>query len=297
MRGVVIKAWYQASRPQFFVATMVPLALGGVLAAGEGSWNLWRWLAVLAASFLVHLNTNLANDYFEYYSGADEGDSIGGSRVLQEEAITLPQIRNFMIAAYIGALCLGLWILWVSQAWWLIFIMIFAFLSSIYYTARPIRYGYHGLGELFVGINMGPVMVVGTYVALTGQSSMRPLLLSLPIGLMVALILYYQSFPDIETDQRVGKYTLAVRLGRRGSLWGYRIFISFTYFTFIGLVISGYLHFSALSSLITLPLAYKVDKMIRETDDWVELHGRGSKVRLFYLLNGLILTLVVVVFG
>jgi O-acetyl-ADP-ribose deacetylase (regulator of RNase III) len=43
--------------------------------------------------------------------------------------------------------------------------------SSIFYTAPPIRYGYHGLGEVFAGLNMGPVMVLGTYWIMTGRPS------------------------------------------------------------------------------------------------------------------------------
>ena len=39
--------------------------------------------------------------------------------------------------------------------------ILFAFFSSLFYVAPPIRYGYHGLGELFVAINMGPIMVDG----------------------------------------------------------------------------------------------------------------------------------------
>ena len=34
-------------------------------------------------------------------------------------------------------------------------LVLFAFLSSLFYVAPPIRYGYHSLGEVFVGINMG----------------------------------------------------------------------------------------------------------------------------------------------
>jgi len=288
----VFKAWCQASRPQFYVATLIPLALGAVTAVNDNAWDPWRWLAVLVASFLVHLNGNLANDYFEYFSGADEGDSIGGSRVLQEGKITLRQIKYFMIGAYTISFFIGVWIIYVSGAYWLAAIMLFAFLSSIFYTARPIRYGYHGLGELFVGLNMGPVMVVGTYAALTGSFSLLPLMLSIPVALMVALILYYQSLPDIESDRAVGKYTLAVRLDRHGALWGYRAFIAATYIVIALLIILDYLDITAMVALMALPLAISVDRMIRTTADWVELHGRGGKVRLFYLLNGIIIVTV-----
>ena len=85
--GSSMKAWIQASRAPFFVATLIPLGLGGALSWRMGAWSLGRWMIVLTASFLVHLATNLANDYFEYFEGVDDGDSIGGSRVIQEGKI------------------------------------------------------------------------------------------------------------------------------------------------------------------------------------------------------------------
>lgn len=297
MTRETLRAWFQASRAPFFVATLVPLSLGGVVACNEGGWDAGRWCVVLLASFLVHLCTNLANDYFEYETGADSGDSIGGSRVIQEGKITPTQIGKALVLLYSIAFACGLWILWDSRLWWLGTVMAFAFFSSLFYTAPPIRYGYHGLGELFVGINMGPVMVAGTASAVVGRFVPLAFWLSLPIGFMVAMILYYQSLPDIEADAAVGKRTLAVRLGKPTALWGFRLFVAATMISIFGLILAGLVHPAALISLVTLVLAYSVDRTIRVTEDWKDLHDRGGKVRLFYLANGLILILSVAFFG
>ena len=155
---------------------------------------------VVFASFLVHLCTNLANDYFDHYAGADSGESIGGSRVIQQGKLFPAQIRNAMVMFYTMALMCGAWIVWVSGVLALIPLMLFSFFSSLFYTAPPVRYGYHGLGEIFVAINMGPIMVAGTSAALTGSFSSTDFFVSVPIGIMVAFILYYQSLPDIEDD-------------------------------------------------------------------------------------------------
>ena len=50
-----LRAWYQASRAPFFVATLVPLALAGVIAYKHGGWNTTRWIVICLASFLVHM--------------------------------------------------------------------------------------------------------------------------------------------------------------------------------------------------------------------------------------------------
>jgi len=292
-----LRAWYQASRAPFFVATLVPLALAGVIACRQGGWNTARWLVICLASFLVHMNTNLANDYFDFLSGADAGDSIGGSRVLQDGKLTLSEIRGAMILFYLLALLCGLWIVWVTQLWWLTILMLFSFLSSLFYTAPPVRYGYFGLGELFVGINMGPVMVAGAAAAISGRFIVEAVWLSLPIGFMVAMILYYQSLPDIDEDRAVGKRTIASRLGQPTAIWGVRFFAAITLSCIVLLVFQGLLHSAALFSLVTLVLAWRTDRMIRSTDNWKELHERGGQVRLFYLINGLVLIFSVTFWG
>lgn len=292
-----LAAWYQASRAPFFVATLVPLGLGGAIAHAAGRWDALRWAAVLIAAFLVQLCTNLANDYFDYIAGTDAGESLGGSRVLHEGTITLGEIRNALIVLYAAACVLGLWIVWDSQLWWLIAVMGFSFLSSLFYTAPPVKYGYLGLGELFVGINMGPIMVAGTAAAVAGTLLPRALWLSVPIGLMVAMILYYQSLPDIESDRAAGKRTIAVRLGKPTAIWGFRTFVVATLASIVLLVVTGQVHPLALVSVATGLLGLRIDRMIRESADWKDLHDRGGPVRMFYLVNGIVLIFSVAFFG
>lgn len=292
-----LRAWLQASRAPFFVATLIPLALGGVVAHSQGGWNTPRWLAVLLACFLVQLCTNLANDYFDYLSGADDGESIGGSRVLQEGKITLSQLGQAIILGYGIAFVCGLWIVWDSGLWWLILVIFFSFFSSLFYTAPPVRYGYYGLGELFVGVNMGPVMVVGTASALVGHFVPRALWLSVPIGLMVAMILYYQSLPDIDDDRAAGKRTIAVRLGRPAAIWGMRAFLSTTLISIVVLACFKQIHPVALVSLVAVVPAIRIDRMIRSTLEWKDLHDRGGIVRMVYLGIGIVMILTVAYFG
>lgn len=291
----VLKAWYQASRPPFFVATLIPLIIGGILAGKEGAWDWTLWLVILLASFMVHLCTNLANDLFDHLAGVDDGDSIGGSRVIQQGKISVKQLAWALVILYGLALVCGLYLLWETRIWWLIPIMLFSFFSSLFYTAPPFRYGYHGLGEFFVGINMGPVMVAGTYWVLTGHLTVEALLVSIPTAVMVAQILYYQSLPDMKIDEATGKRTVAVRLGRRGAFWGLRFFFIAAVVSIVVLSVLKIIHPLGLLSLMTLYLFQRVDRMVSKTENWVELHDKGGKVRKFYLINGLIIITALIV--
>ncbi|MCB1187826.1 1,4-dihydroxy-2-naphthoate octaprenyltransferase [bacterium] len=286
-----LATWYQASRPQFFVATLIPLTLGTVLASREVAVNWVMFLVVVLSSFLVHLGTNLANDLFDHLAGTDDGESIGGSRVLQQGLLTTRHLVTALVLLYGTAALGGLYLLLATREWWLAIYMLLAFCSSLFYTAPPLRLGYHGLGELTVFVNMGPVMVTGAYCVQTGYLDWDALLISLPTGIMVAMILYFQSLPDIETDRLAGKRTIATRLGRDSAIGGIYVFGIAAVATIVALVALRELSLIALLSLLTLPILRRIAGLLRSTPDWQEVHGRGKVVRLFYLANGILMIL------
>jgi len=289
MNKDMIQAWIQASRPPFYIATLIPLTLGWVVAGQTGSWHPWRFALINLAAFMVHLATNLANDYFDHFQGADAGASIGGSRVIQEHKITPETLKRVIILLYAGAFLVACHMMNAYQVWGLAPILLFSFLSSLFYVAPPVRYGYHGLGEVFVGVNMGPIMVVGTCWVIAGRPDWSAFYLSLPIGLMVASILYYQSIPDIDSDRSIGKRTLAVRLGKEKAITGLFLLWLAVYTSIIILTLSGYLHKFAFLSLLSLPVLFKVIRLARQTTDTVGLDSHGKYVRILYFFNGAVI--------
>ena len=136
-------------------------------------------------------------------------------------------------------------------------LVLFAWFSSFFYVAPPVRYGYYGLGEPFVAANMGPVLVVGTFWVIKGYPAWAPFYVSVPVGLMVASILYYQSLPDMETDAAAGKRTIAVRLGRRRAFIALVAFWVAIYLSIMLLSALGLLSWLSLLSLLTLPIFAK----------------------------------------
>lgn len=284
-----LKAWIQASRPPFFIATVIPLSAGAVLAGREEAFSAPPFFMILLGSFLVHFATNISNDYFDHLQGTDAGASIGGSRVLQEGKISIDELRKAIIFLYFAAAVIGFYITWTLKLWALVPLMFFAFFSSLFYVAPPFRYGYHGLGELFVGINMGPVMVLGADWVLLGRVDWAALPISIPFGLMVALILYYQSLPDIKTDREAGKKTLSVRLGKKGAMIVLLLFWIMIYTSIVALTITGYFSMVAWCTLLVFPLLIKIWKIVMSTCDWVELDHHGKYIRIFYFVNGMIL--------
>jgi len=289
-----LKAWYQASRPPFYIATFIPLTAGWMLDVRDGApYQVGLFLLINIFAVMVHFATNLANDYFDHVQGADSGGSIGGSRALQEGKLSIGELRASLWILYIGAAAMATGYMWLADMWIMSPLVVLSIFSSLYYTAPPIRYGYLGLGELFAGINMGPVMVVGTRWIIAGSPSIDALLISLPIGMMVAGILYYQSMPDMVTDAAAGKRTITVRLGQK---WAYYVLIGqwvIIYALILGLAASRLISPIAIAAILTVPILVKLLKLIPGIKDWQELNSHGHYIRKLYLLNGLTIVLAI----
>ena len=268
---------------------------GWMLAIRDGApRQVGLFLLINLYSVMVHFATNLANDYFDHFQGADSGESIGGSRMLQAGLITIGELRAALLFLYLGSFTLAVGYMTVAGMWVLSPFVALSIFSSIFYTAPPIRYGYHGLGEIFAGLNMGPVMVLGTYWIMTGHPSWEAVLISVPIGIMVAGILYYQSIPDMATDEAVGKMTITVRLGRAGAYAGLIFQWIAVYLLILGLAADRILSPFVLACLLTTPILVRLLRIMPTVQDWQELDRHGHYIRKMYLINGAIIVIGIV---
>jgi 1,4-dihydroxy-2-naphthoate octaprenyltransferase len=209
--------------------------------------------------------------------------------MLQAGLITIGELRAALLFLYLGSFTLAVGYMMVAGMWILSPFVALSICSSIFYTAPPIRYGYHGLGEVFAGLNMGPVMVLGTYWIMTGHPSREAVLISIPIGIMVAGILYYQSIPDMKTDEAIGKMTITVRLGRAGAYAGLIFQWIAVYLLILGLAADRILSPVVLACVLTIPILVRLLRIMPTVEDWQELDRHGHYIRKMYLINGAII--------
>lgn len=220
MSGAAIKHWMMACRPKTLTAAVAPVLIGTAMAYGDGLWHLPTALVCLISALLIQVGTNLANDYYDFKKGTDTADRIGPTRVTQAGLIKPETVRWAFIFVFLLAMA-GALILVQRGGWPIAVLGIISILSGIFYTAGPRPLGYIGLGDLFVLIFFGPVAVGGTYFVQTYELNYAIVLAGFGPGLIAMAILAVNNYRDIESDQRSGKKTLAVRFGRTFAQYEY----------------------------------------------------------------------------
>ncbi|MCH7662806.1 MAG: prenyltransferase, partial [Chloroflexi bacterium] len=111
-------------------------------------------------------------------------------------------------------------------------------LSGYFYTAPPFKLVFRGIGELFIALDFGILLTVGSFFVQTGYFALEPLVASLPIAMLVAGILYINEFQDYKADKEVGKNHLVARMGRKRAAVGYSYIMWLTYaFIVIGVIL------------------------------------------------------------
>ena len=251
------RIWWMATRPFSFTASITPVTLGAVYAAYEGAWNWWLFAITLIGSVAIQAGTNLINDYYDFRKGTDGPESLGPNRPLKEGLISERQVLVAGLLCFAFGSTLGLYLV-ATRGLFILWLGLFSVLAGWFYTAGPAAFAYIGLGEIVVFLFMGPVMVLGSYFVMTQQIALGPILLSLPVGLLVAAILHANNMRDLETDQVKGKRTLAHLLGRRASRWEYTIFVGGAFLLLLLLPLLGVGPWWLLLALLTLPAARRL---------------------------------------
>ena len=209
------RLWLMAARPRTLPAALAPV-LVGTAAAVDASHELrvGAFVAALIGSIFIQVGTNLSNDYSDARRGADSADRLGPVRVTSS-GLVAP--RRVLVATWVAfgiAVVAGIYLIAVAGIVILI-VGVASILAGVLYTGGPRPYGYEGLGELFVFLFFGLVAVNGSYYVQLERLDWLPFGLSLAVGFLVTAILVVNNVRDIETDQRAGKRTLAVRMGRQ----------------------------------------------------------------------------------
>ncbi|MBR5415911.1 MAG: prenyltransferase [Thermoguttaceae bacterium] len=217
-----IHFWLQNARWHSVMQSVLPAVLALVLAAGGKDYHLLYGVLAVFGVFLGHLAANLLDDYFDFYCQSPEA---------REKLLTEGKLARGMKCAYLtGGQTTPRRLFGVSVFLCAVLVLIGAFLFLrrgwpialcagvgavllFFYSAPPLRFSFHGLGEIVVGVIFGPIVMCGVAWSAAGEIAPAVWILSIPIGLLVTDILYVHSILDMNPDRQIHKTTLAVLCG------------------------------------------------------------------------------------
>ena len=249
-------------RLPFLSATIVPILLGATVASRYVSVDWFYFALTMLGGSLLHIGTNTSNDYFDHTSGTDEANYnymvpfSGGSRSIQMGLISAKGMLYLSMITFALSGLIGIPLI-IKAGINILFLGFIGFLSGFFYTAPPFRFASRkGIGELLIGLNFGPLMVVGSFLVQTSGDLthvFEAALAGIPIGLLVAAIVYVNQFPDHDGDKATGKNNLVVVFGPEKARIGYVFLVVSAFVSIIVMALNG--TFPKLS-LIALPAAY-----------------------------------------
>jgi 1,4-dihydroxy-2-naphthoate polyprenyltransferase len=256
------RIWLSAFRLRTLPLALSSIAMSGFLAAAHEvfQWTIFL-LCVLTTVFLQVLS-NLANDYGDSVHGADSAERKGPTRAVQSGAITASAMKRAIVIMVLLSLCSGLALLFTAFGFeWqgILFFLALGLLcivAAIAYTVGRKPYGYAGLGDISVFIFFGLVGVMGSYYLFAKSIRAAELLPAISCGLFSVGVLNINNIRDIESDQRAGKYSVPVRIGRKNAVIYHWVIVLGGLIAAIAYTISNFTSAWQLLFLITLPLFF-----------------------------------------
>ncbi len=263
-------AW-EVVRPFSFTASLLPVSVGGAIALSQGRMHWALFLAALLGALGLHIGTNVINEIYDVRHGIDAITSPRMSMAILKGRISERDAFVVAWSGFILAFLMGIFLL-IERGWPIVLLGLIGFIGGYFYTAPPFQYKYRALGLPLVFLLMGPLMVVGSYYAVTGTFDPNLLVVSLPVGLLVTAILHGNEWRDVAEDTRHGFTTFSAQVGRDAAHWVYVMLILGAYVA-VGLaVMVGALPKLALLTLFSLPL---VAWILRDAERGAEGHLRA----------------------
>jgi 1,4-dihydroxy-2-naphthoate octaprenyltransferase len=165
-------------------------------------------------------------------------------------------------------------------------------LLSLFYTAPPLKLVHRGLGEIVVLLGFGPIMTLGAYFVQAREYDLEPLLVSIPVGILIALVLYVNEVPDRPADAAAGKRTLPVRLSKDAVVNGYAAAVALTFALIVVLALAGWIVRPAIIAVAAAPLAVPVYRALRDhyEEPYTLMPAMAKNIQL-HLATGVLLIL------
>ena len=249
--------WLGPARLPFLVLTPACIVLGlACVQWTHGQVTLGQALLVLLGAMAAHVSVNAFNEFQDFRSGLDaltqRTPFSGGSGVLPAH----PELVGSTLAMALGSLGLsmgiGLYFV-VLRGPALLPLGVAGVALVLIYTQWITRHPL--LCLLAPGLGFGPLMILGTHVALTGEYSYAAAAASLVPFFLVNNLLLLNQFPDADADRSAGRRHLLVTVGPTIAARWYAALMVLAFTSIPLSVVAGWLPAGALLGLVALTVA------------------------------------------
>lgn len=257
--------------------TLIASGTGAAVHVGMADW--WHAALALVGLLGAHVAVNALNEASDFKSGIDlktrRTPFSGGSGTLPAGSLHYTAALRTGLVGGAVAIATGLYFL-VAVGWKLVPILAVGGLATFAYTGLLARIY---VGELFAGLGLGALPVIGAALVQTGYYEPVAIAAGIPAFLMTFNLLLLNEFPDEEADREGGRRNLVILLERRDAALVFVMCCALVPVSLIASVGLGLLPGSAL--LATLPSLMLVPALrwaLRKPDMPVPHAALGSNV-------------------
>ncbi len=205
-----------AVRPKTLTGASVPVMIALALAwadGGGGDFKILPAVLCMLFAFVMQIDANFVNDYFDFKSGKDDESRLGPPRACQMGWIDVKAMRLGILATTAVACAIGLPLAFIA-GWQMVVVGVLCVLFCFLYTTFMAQ---HAMGDVLVLVFFGLIPVGATYYIQTGNTPPHLFVVAIACGLVVDTLLVVNNYRDIHNDKRAGKNTLIVAIGEK---WG-----------------------------------------------------------------------------
>jgi len=291
------KAWLLAARPKTLTSAAVPVLLGAMSAYLKAG-NEIRLLPIVFCflfAFVMQIDANFVNDYFDFRKGNDNEKRLGPKRACAQGWITPAKMKCALYLTTLLACLIGLPLIFFG-GWITILVGLVCVVFCFLYTTHL---SYKGMGDVLVLAFFGIVPVYGTYVLALPHSALsfsaEPFALALACGFVIDTLLIVNNFRDIENDIEAGKRTLAVRLGLERTLWlylfvglfaillsGFAFILAGHYFAFAFSLCYIPLHIKTFNTMKAIRKGKALNKVLGKTAANITVYGVATAIGMLF---------------
>ena len=215
-----MKHWIEAARLRTLPLSVSGILVGSFYAMSQAMFNWKIVIFALLTTLGLQILSNFANDYGDGVKGTDNADRVGPKRAIQSGVITPSEMKRAMVLTSLITLGFALALIYFAfKESYLLYSLVFfvlgilAIASAIRYTVGKGAYGYSGYGDVFVFVFFGLVSTFGVYFMFSKSIDWLLLLPATAIGFLSVGVLNLNNMRDEESDRKVGKNTIVVKIG------------------------------------------------------------------------------------